>query len=236
MARNKLVLAVSLTLLPLRAEAEAFTACVAESMSCESSASHAFALGSATKGSGVGDDAEHGEPGVGEDGADEEVGAAALGRVGEAGEGVAGGPMLGDAASPVTDRLGDDGEDDDLGTRPGMTALARRTLAVLMDRTEAVGDVDDDPVEAEVVVEVDEGAAVDDTETALLEVDVEDADEEAARLREAWGDTVESCSWISIMWSPNRIVRLRGALPERKSFTCPSFRLSSACITLCSGR
>ena len=31
---------------------------------------------------------------------------------------------------------------------------------------------------------------------------------------------VESCSWISIMWSPSLIVRLRGAAPERKSFTC----------------
>jgi hypothetical protein len=47
--------------------------------------------------------------------------------------------------------------------------------------------------------------------------------------------TVDSCSWISIMWSPSLIVRLRGALPERKSTTWLSFRLSSACITLCSG-
>jgi len=32
--------------------------------------------------------------------------------------------------------------------------------------------------------------------------------------------TVESWSWMSIMWSPSRIVRFRGALPERKSTTC----------------
>lgn len=31
--------------------------------------------------------------------------------------------------------------------------------------------------------------------------------------------TVESCSWISIMWSPRRIVKFRGAFPERKSTT-----------------
>lgn len=50
------------------------------------------------------------------------------------------------------------------------------------------------------------------------------------------GDTVDSCSWISIMWSPRRMVKLRGALPVKKSFTCPSLRLSRACMTLCSGR
>ena len=50
------------------------------------------------------------------------------------------------------------------------------------------------------------------------------------------GVTVDSCSCISIMWSPSRMVRFRGALPDRKSFTCESFRLSNACITLCSGR
>lgn len=50
------------------------------------------------------------------------------------------------------------------------------------------------------------------------------------------GVTVDSCSCISIMWSPNRIVRLSGALPDKKSFTCESLRLSKACITLCSGR
>jgi hypothetical protein len=32
--------------------------------------------------------------------------------------------------------------------------------------------------------------------------------------------TVESWSWISIMWSPRRIVRFSGAAPDRKSFTC----------------
>lgn len=38
--------------------------------------------------------------------------------------------------------------------------------------------------------------------------------------RDELGVTVESCSCISIMWSPSRIVRFRGAFPERKSFTC----------------
>lgn len=47
---------------------------------------------------------------------------------------------------------------------------------------------------------------------------------------------MDSWSWISIIWSPRRIVRFRGALPVRKSLTWPSLRLSSACMTLCSGR
>ena len=47
----------------------------------------------------------------------------------------------------------------------------------------------------------------------------------ADRLEEL-GVTVESCSWISIMWSPRRIVRFRGALPDRKSFTCNKNKLS----------
>ena len=34
----------------------------------------------------------------------------------------------------------------------------------------------------------------------------------------AW--LVDNCNCISIMWSPSLIVRLRGAAPERKSFTC----------------
>ena len=32
--------------------------------------------------------------------------------------------------------------------------------------------------------------------------------------------TVDNCSCISIMWSPRRIVKFRGALPLRKSTTC----------------
>lgn len=32
-------------------------------------------------------------------------------------------------------------------------------------------------------------------------------------------ETVDSCSWISIMWSPSLIVRFSGALPDRKSLT-----------------
>ena len=31
--------------------------------------------------------------------------------------------------------------------------------------------------------------------------------------------TVESWSWMSIMWSPSLMVRFRGAAPDRKSFT-----------------
>ena len=31
--------------------------------------------------------------------------------------------------------------------------------------------------------------------------------------------TVESCNWISIIWSPRRMVRFNGAFPERKSTT-----------------
>lgn len=50
------------------------------------------------------------------------------------------------------------------------------------------------------------------------------------------GVTVDSWSCMSIMWSPRRMVRLRGALPERKSLTWESLRDSRACMTLCSGR
>lgn len=55
-------------------------------------------------------------------------------------------------------------------------------------------------------------------------------------LTPAAGVTVDNCNCINIIWSPNRIVRFKGALPDRKSFTCESLRLSKACITLCSGR
>ena len=34
--------------------------------------------------------------------------------------------------------------------------------------------------------------------------------------------TVESCSWMSIMWSPSLMVRFRGAAPDRKSLTWKS--------------
>jgi hypothetical protein len=42
--------------------------------------------------------------------------------------------------------------------------------------------------------------------------------------RDELGVTVESCSCISIMWSPSRMVRFRGAFPDRKSFTCNTYR------------
>lgn len=47
--------------------------------------------------------------------------------------------------------------------------------------------------------------------------------------RDELGVTVESCSCISIMWSPSRIVRFRGAFPERKSFTCNTIK-TIACV------
>lgn len=40
-----------------------------------------------------------------------------------------------------------------------------------------------------------------------------------SRLDEPDDDTVDSCSWMSIMWSPSLIVRFNGALPDRKSLT-----------------
>lgn len=49
-------------------------------------------------------------------------------------------------------------------------------------------------------------------------------------------DTVLSCSCISIMWSPNRMLKLSGALPHRNSFTWVSLSDSSACIMPISGR
>lgn len=50
------------------------------------------------------------------------------------------------------------------------------------------------------------------------------------------GLTVLSCSWMSIMWSPRRMLKLSGVLPLRKSLTCASLSDSSACITVFSGR
>lgn len=49
-------------------------------------------------------------------------------------------------------------------------------------------------------------------------------------------DTVLSCSWMSIMWSPSRMLRFRGALPHRNSLTWVSLRDSSACMMPISGR
>lgn len=51
-----------------------------------------------------------------------------------------------------------------------------------------------------------------------------------------FGVTVLSCSWMSIMWSPKRMLRLSGVFPLKKSLTWLSFRDSSACITVFSGR
>lgn len=34
-----------------------------------------------------------------------------------------------------------------------------------------------------------------------------------------WFENVDNMSWMSIIWSPNRIVKFNGALPDRKSFT-----------------
>lgn len=34
-----------------------------------------------------------------------------------------------------------------------------------------------------------------------------------------WFENVDNISWMSIIWSPRRIVRFSGAFPERKSFT-----------------
>lgn len=224
-------------------------ACVAESTSCEKSASHACGLGSEARGSGWGEgdgevegDGEPGAAAVGLAGGDELQAAALLpaGPAGRAddGGGLAGGPMGcptdGDeGASPAIDRVdeeaaGDDEEAAVLGMRPAGVAL-RRVPAVRMGRD--ADDADPDEADVEADVEADEPGT-----TRLDALDVDDPAEAPARVRDTWGETVDSCSWISIMWSPNRIVRLSGAFPERKSFTWPSFRLSSACITLCSGR
>lgn len=40
-----------------------------------------------------------------------------------------------------------------------------------------------------------------------------------SRFDEPDDDTVDNCSWISIIWSPSLIVRFNGALPDRKSLT-----------------
>lgn len=50
------------------------------------------------------------------------------------------------------------------------------------------------------------------------------------------GDNVESCSCMSIIWSPRRTLRLSGDLPLKKSFTWLSLSDSSACITVFSAR
>lgn len=226
LARNNL-LPISVTLqdeAALKAEAwrsPRFMACVAESTSCENSASQACGLGSEARGSGRGGD-ELGLAGVGLAGGDEvdAVGQPAVGRADDDGGGLAGGPMGcptdGEAASTDIDRVaeatgdaGDEAAGDVLGMTPTGTAL-RRVPADRMGR-----DADDAGPE-----EVD-GEAEEPGTTRLDALDVdEDPAEALARVRDTWGDTVDSCSWISIMWSPNRIVRLSGAFPERKSFTC----------------
>jgi hypothetical protein len=38
-------------------------------------------------------------------------------------------------------------------------------------------------------------------------------------LLDIWLLTVDNCNWMSIMWSPSRMVRFSGAAPDRKSFT-----------------
>ena len=61
---------------------------------------------------------------------------------------------------------------------------------------------------------------------AGLELGLDAADDEAEEVADEDGGavvrallpatelTVESCSWMSIMWSPRRMVRFRGALPR----------------------
>lgn len=55
------------------------------------------------------------------------------------------------------------------------------------------------------------------------EVEEEEVEEEielaVVERRLVLGEIVDSCSWISIIWSPRRIVRFRGAFPDRKSLT-----------------
>ena len=86
------------------------------------------------------------------------------------------------------------------------------------DKGEEIGldDADDaEEEEGEAVVELDVEAGVDDDAVvaAAAAADVLD-------LLLAEELTVDNWSWMSIMWSPSLMVRLRGALPERKSFTC----------------
>lgn len=51
-----------------------------------------------------------------------------------------------------------------------------------------------------------------------------------------FGVTVLSCSWMSIMWSPSRMLRFSGVFPLKKSLTWLSLSDSSACMTVFSGR
>lgn len=167
---------------------------MAESTSWESRASHACGLGSEASGStgegeGEGDGDGDGDGVVGEDGAED----AGLDRA--EGGGVAGGPMAAPASRTSAGRLpdGDDGPDEDaaawaLGITPGMMVLARRSRKVLPDR-----------VVEDVVVEVDVDAdavapPVDDTARPEAVAEAEAPLEAAARLRDACGDTVDSCS------------------------------------------
>lgn len=54
-------------------------------------------------------------------------------------------------------------------------------------------------------------------EVVVVDVDV-DEDDDAFLLE--LGVIVDSCSCINIMWSPSLIVRFKGDLPDKKSFTC----------------
>lgn len=62
-------------------------------------------------------------------------------------------------------------------------------------------------------------ATVDAAFSAAVPVATVDAPPVCGRFDVPDDDTVDSCNWISIMWSPNLIVRFSGALPDRKSLT-----------------
>lgn len=90
-------------------------------------------------------------------------------------------------------------------------------------------------VDVEVVVvdlEVPDGPAIwDDDIRDFIELRLERCDDDPEL-----GVTVLSCNWMSIIWSPRRMLRFNGVLPLRKSFTWLSLRDSRACITVFSGR
>ncbi|KAJ4439710.1 hypothetical protein ANN_07838 [Periplaneta americana] len=139
--------------------------------------------------------------------------------------------------------LGAEDEEEEVEVVVVVVVVAAAVVVVVVVLEEGE-EVEEDEVEEEevvvVVVEVEEEEEDDDGVDGDEDVDEDEGDEEvevlalehvcvelgslgrmvAVERRDELGVTVDSCSWISIMWSPSRIVRFSGAFPDRKSFTC----------------
>jgi hypothetical protein len=129
---------------------------------------------------------------------------------------------------------------------PAAVGVGGNTVAVPVEEEEDEEAAVDVVVEVAVVAEADEEEAVSaalgardsqrhsllllllllelvllllDAAVRRLITDAEWEGDEELGVRPHTGVTVESCSWMSIMWSPSLMVRFSGAFPLKKSFT-----------------